>query len=229
VALNNAVGEPRFNRADMAKFQPAFDDRDMPVKFLVRAISVGKSPYEGVVCKKLTGTYKVFLETSGIYVVCVTLFLKNGTQQSHMISFDANRDILCFGMDDAGFEQITLLIEKPDRSNEAAARDNLLGHFPDLKRIEVTFVIEMRVKVKALKNTHEPAYTVVSQKRKGVSGSEGESDSEIEDIVDDMEIAPDDGKCVFPKGTRGSRGGGGKRRKQLQKDKKRDKANKCEP
>jgi hypothetical protein len=57
VALNNAVGEPRFNRADMAKFQPAFDDRDMPVKFLVRAISVGKSPYAGTVCKKLTETY----------------------------------------------------------------------------------------------------------------------------------------------------------------------------
>jgi hypothetical protein len=59
-----------------------------------------------------------------------------------MIYFDANRDILCFGMNDDGFEQITFLIEKPDRANEAAARDNLLAHFPKLKRMEVTFVIK---------------------------------------------------------------------------------------
>ena len=49
--------------------------------------------------RKLTRMMK-----SGIYVVCMTLFLKDGSKQSHMISFDAYRDILCFGMDDEGFE-----------------------------------------------------------------------------------------------------------------------------
>eukprot|EP01047_Picozoa_sp_COSAG01_P040317 COSAG01_NODE_3386_length_6153_cov_89.762471_5_plen_360_part_00 len=113
----------------------------------------------------------------------MTLFLKDGTQQSHMISFDAYRDILCFGMDDEGFEQITFLIEKPDRKDEIAARDNLLSHFPKLKCMEVTFVIEMGVKLKALAYTHEPAYTI--QKPTPI------------DIVCDG----DDGAGVYPKGT----------------------------
>jgi hypothetical protein len=77
-----------------------------------------------------------------------------------MISFDAYRDILCFGMNDDGFEQITFLIEKPDRANEAAAKDNLLAHFPKLKRMEVTFVIQMFIKLKALDFALEPAYTI---------------------------------------------------------------------
>jgi hypothetical protein len=160
VALNNAVGHPQYSRNAMAQFQPAFEKGDMPVKLLVRAISQGRSPYIGQECKNLTGSYKVFLETSGCYVVCMTLFLKDGSQQSHMISFDAYRDILCFGMNDDGFEQITFLIEKPDRANEAAAKDNLLAHFPKLKRMEVTFVIQMFIKLKALDFALEPAYTI---------------------------------------------------------------------
>ena len=60
------------------KFQPAFEKGDMPVKLLVRAISVGRSPYVGQECKQLTGSYNVFLETTGIYVVCMTLFLVTG-------------------------------------------------------------------------------------------------------------------------------------------------------
>jgi hypothetical protein len=183
VALNNAVGHPQFSRKAMAQFQPAFKKGDMPVKQLVRAISSGRSPYVGKECKQLKGSYKVFLKTSGVYVVCMTLFLKDGTQQSHMISFDAYRDILCFGMDDEGFEQITFLIEKPDRKDEIAARDNLLSHFPKLKRMEVTFVIEMGVKLKALAYTHEPAYTI--QKPTPM------------DVVCDG----DDGAGVYPKGT----------------------------
>jgi hypothetical protein len=166
VAMNNAVGHPQYSRKAMAQFQPAFEKGDMPVNLLVRAIS-RESPYVGQECKQLTGSYKVFLETSGVYVVCMTLFLKDGTEQSHMISFDANRDILCFGMNDQGFEQITFLIEKPDRKDETAARDNLLSHFPKLKCMDVTFVIKMQVKVKALfSHAHEPAYKKVKKKKR---------------------------------------------------------------
>jgi len=167
VALNNAVGEPYYTREAMATFQPAFEKGDMPVKLLVRAISHGQSPYEGKVIKTLAKSYDVFMRTSGIYIVCATLVRKDNTKQSHMIMFDANRDIVCFGMDDEGFEQITFLIQTPDRADVDAAKQNLLSHFPKLKSIDVTFVIQMYVKLKALRYTHEPAYIVIDDNQEG--------------------------------------------------------------
>ena len=66
-------------------------------------------------CTKLSGSYKVFLETSGIYVVATKLICADGTEQLHAIYLDCERDVVHFGYNDYGDDMISFLIEKPDR------------------------------------------------------------------------------------------------------------------
>jgi hypothetical protein len=43
---------------------------------------------------KLTGSYKVFLETTGIYVVATKLICADGSEQLHAIYLDCERDVV---------------------------------------------------------------------------------------------------------------------------------------
>ena len=56
--------------------------------------------------------------------------------------------------------QMTFLVEKPDRGDEGLAAENLLKHFPELKRIEVVHVVKMQLKVSQLKHAKFVAYEV---------------------------------------------------------------------
>ena len=55
---------------------------------------------------------------------------------------------------------MTFLVEKPDRRDEGSAEENLLKHFPELKRIEVVHVVKMQLKVSQLKHAKFVAYKV---------------------------------------------------------------------
>jgi hypothetical protein len=61
--------------------------------------------------------------------------------------------------------QMTFLVEKPDRRDEGSAEENLLKHFPELKRIEVVHVVKMQLKVSQLKHAKFVAYEVQHKRR----------------------------------------------------------------
>jgi hypothetical protein len=230
VAMNNLVGHAQYSREKLAEFNAKFANGDMPVAHLAQIIGQGKSPYVGKVIKDLTGSYEVFRETQGLYLICCELHLKTKDVQHHTIGFDANRGVVNFGLNDNGW-QVTLIIENPDRTDVGSAEANLLKHFNDnLKKIKVVHVIQMMVKTRKIHFT--PDFTRDAY--------------ELVEGIDDMDIVntDDDGAGVFEKGSpeyeglrneestakpalkrkaRGSRGGDTTERK------KRQKANKCEP
>ena len=224
VAMNNLVGHAQYSREKLAGFNAKFANGDMPVAQLAQIIGQGKSPYVGKVIKSLTGSYEVFRETQGMYLICCELHLKTKDVQHHTIGFDANRGVVNFGLNDTGW-QVTLIIENPDRTDVGSAEANLLKHFNDnLKKIKVVHVIQMMVKTRKIHFT--PDFT--------------QDTYELVEGIDDMDIVntDDDGAGVFAKGSteyeglrkeeskveyvapqkRGCRGG-----------KKRKRKNECEP
>ena len=58
--------------------------------------------------KKLSSTYKVFIKTTGIYVVATKLICADGTEQLHAIYLDCERYIVHFGYNDYGDDMISL-------------------------------------------------------------------------------------------------------------------------
>jgi hypothetical protein len=215
VALNNAVGHGEYSRDNLADIDPELKFGDIPVRRIKNAMEQD-TPYtcepwkrlpNGLfdICGEEYDGFHAFLQKEGIYVIVATLVLKTGEEQNHAITFDAYRDIVNFGMDDSG-SPMTFHIDKPDRLNVSAAKENLLQELAeyasDVLNIKIFHVVRMQVKVKTLKFAHEPAYIVVED-------------------ADDMEESTT--KPALKRKARGKRGGDTTERK------KRQKANKCEP
>lgn len=124
---------------------------------------------------KLTGSYKVFLETTGIYVVATKLICADGSEQLHAIYLDCERDVVHFGYNDSGDDMISFLIEKPDRRDIVSAEANLLrrDNFPrntenpgrTLAKIEIREVMQVMVKTKKLHAIPHVAYKLAATKR----------------------------------------------------------------
>ena len=122
-------------------------------------LSQGSSPYAGQVQRRLADSYQVFLRATGSFLVVCKLHLKAGPIQWHVMGLDADRDLFYFGLNGRDC-QMTFLVEKPDRRDEGSAEENLLKHFPELKRIEVVHVVKMQLKVSQLKHAKFVAYEV---------------------------------------------------------------------
>ena len=93
----------------------------------------------------------------------------------HAIYIDCERDVVHFGYNDAGDDMISFLIQKPDRRDVSAAEANLVTekNFPrdkqdpgrSLRSIRIREVVQVMVKVKALKHVPHAAYKYVAPKR----------------------------------------------------------------
>ncbi len=121
-----------------------------------------KTPFVLEPRKRLSrGGYEVFLQTEGMFIVATRLTWRDGVQTNHMIYIDAERDVVCFGLnEDAVQDTIVFKIEKADRMDTAAAEANLINtkNFPvgdnpghALRHMEVLEVAEIMVKTKHLK------------------------------------------------------------------------------
>ena len=163
VAANNLVGHAQFSRPDTGGLPGPRADCDFPVAQMQPLLSQGLSPYAGQVQHSLAGSYKVFLRDTGSFLVMTKLHVRDGPIQWHVMGLDADRDIFYFGLNDGGY-QTTFLVEKPDRIHEGLAKENLLKHFPELKRIEVVHVVKMQLKVSQLK--HAPKFVAYEVRRK---------------------------------------------------------------
>ena len=136
---------------------------------------VNKTPFKMERRTKLFNSYKVFLETSGIYVVATKLICADGTEQLHAIYLDCERDVVHFGYNDDGDDMISFLIEKPDRRDTTSAEENLISpkNFPrntenpgrSLVKIEIREVVQIMVKTKKIKSIPHVAYTFAANKR----------------------------------------------------------------
>jgi len=69
---------------------------------------------------------------------------------THAIAVDRNRNVINFGLNDDGDEQITIHPEGFETENESSAKEGLISYFKDLKNIEVADVWRVRVKTKRL-------------------------------------------------------------------------------
>eukprot|EP01044_Picomonas_judraskeda_P022160 COSAG03_NODE_5431_length_1251_cov_1.647569_2_plen_161_part_00 len=127
VAINGACGYIVLTREQLTAIQPLFKSGGLSLYDDRLRDIVNKTPFKMERRKKLFGSYKVFLETSGIYVVATKLICADGTEQLHAIYLDCERDIVHFGFNDYGDDMISFLIEKPDRRDIKRAEENLVS------------------------------------------------------------------------------------------------------
>ena len=160
VAINGACGYIVLTRDDLSAIQPLFASGGLSLYDDRLRDIVNKTPFKMERRKKLSGNYKVFLETSGIYVVATKLICADGTEQFHAIYLDCERDIAHFGFNDDGDDMISFLIEKADRRDVMTAKENLISpkNFPrntenpgrSLVKIEIREVVQIMVKTKKI-------------------------------------------------------------------------------
>ena len=175
VAINGACGYPLLTRDQLTTIQPLFASGGLSLYDDRLRDIVNKTPFTMERRKKLSGSYKVFLKTTGIYVVATKLICADGTEQLHAIYLDCERDIVHFGYNDCGDDMISFLVEKPDRRDVASAEANLVSpkNFPrdaenpgrSLVKIEIREVVQIMVKTKKLKSIPHVAYKFAMSKR----------------------------------------------------------------
>ena len=176
VALNGAFGGIYLTRKDLAEIQPRFASGglsiDPRVDQTLRDVIAKQTPFTIETRKKLRNSFKVFLETTGIYVACAELTLCDGSVDYHAIYIDCERDVVHFGFNDAGDDMISFLIEKPDRRDVSAAKRNLVTekNFPrneedprrSLRSLRIRDVVQVMLKVKMLEEVPQAAYKFVA-------------------------------------------------------------------
>jgi hypothetical protein len=175
VAINGACGYTVLTREQLAAIQPLFASGGLSLYDDCLRDIVNKTAFKMERRTKLFNSYKVFLETSGIYVVATKLICADGTEQLHAIYLDCERDVVHFGYNDYGDDMISFLIEKPDRRDTTSAEENLISpkNFPrntenpgrSLVKIEIREVVQIMVKTKKIKSIPHVAYTFAASKR----------------------------------------------------------------
>ena len=175
VAINGACGYTVLTREQLTAIQSLFASGGLSLYDDRLRDIVNKTPFKMERRTKLFNSYKVFLETSGIYVVATKLICADGTEQLHAIYLDCERDVVHFGYNDDGDDMISFLIEKPDRRDTTSAEENLISpkNFPrntenpgrSLVKIEIREVVQMMVKTKKIKSIPHVAYTFAASKR----------------------------------------------------------------
>jgi hypothetical protein len=156
VALNNATGAPYFTREQMAEIDDRFAAFQMNTKQVATVVDQS-SPFKLQKQNGLCRSFEVFTENEGIYVVTVVLGSRNGSRSSHAIAVDRDRNVINFGLNDDGDDQITLRPDGFETETVGAAKEGLLKHFSDLVAIEVADVWRVQVKTKRLEEVPHAA------------------------------------------------------------------------
>ena len=149
IALNNACGRMYLTRQQMAEIDSRFAKGHISLKAIAGVVDQ-HTPFNLQLQRGLQRSFEVFTKAEGIYIVTLALVRADGAVFTHAIAVDRNRNVINFGLNDDGDEQITIHPEGFETENESSAKEGLLSYFKDLKNIEVADVWRVRVKTKRL-------------------------------------------------------------------------------
>jgi hypothetical protein len=115
IAVNNACGGIYLSRDMMAKDDSRYIDGHISLKAI--AGQVGKhTPFSLQLTRGMEQTFDVFTATEGVYVVALVLVRGDGVAFTHAIAVDRDRNVINFGLNDDGDEQIWRTAPPPRRT-----------------------------------------------------------------------------------------------------------------
>jgi hypothetical protein len=169
VAMNGAFGGVYLDRGKLSQFDDSLQQGPIDLQAVCEVVNMCKTPFVLEYSTALSkGGYDIFLRTTGIYVAVLGLTLADGTINFHAVYIDGYRDVVSFGYNDGGADQIAFLIEKADRRDTETAKANLLSprNFPvdknepgrALVAIDVLQVAQVMLKTKAMRFAKHAAY-----------------------------------------------------------------------
>ena len=149
IAFNNACGGMYLTRQQMAEIDDRFAKGHISLKAIAGVVDQ-HTPFNLQLQRSLQRSFEVFTVAQGIYIVALVLTRSDGAVFTHAIAVDRNRNVINFGLNDDGDDQITIHPEGFEAENESSAKEGLLSYFKDLKDIAVADVWRVRVKTKRL-------------------------------------------------------------------------------
>jgi hypothetical protein len=185
VAANGAFGGVYLDRGKLSQFDDSLHQGPIALPAVCEVINRCKTPFVLEYSTALSkGGYDIFLRTAGIYVAVLQLTLADGTINFHAICVDGYRDVVSFGYNDFGTDQVAFLIEKADRRDTETARANLLSprNFPvdenepgrALVSVDVLQVAHVMLKTKALRFAEHAAYLGLKRAAGTAAGGGGQ-------------------------------------------------------